>query len=106
MLSPASRITPARSCFLLAREAGVSVKPGAQAPGLAQQINIEPAKRATAHEPKQSVARFAGSMYIFVSLILGLAPQALRLRPLRGLGCYFISLILGLALYAYAHFAG
>jgi len=33
-----------------------------------------------------ALARFAGSIAIFLYRILGLAPQALFCRPLRGLG--------------------
>jgi len=36
-----------------------------------------------------AVARFAGSNDIYSRLILGLAPQALRFRPLRGLGPFY-----------------
>jgi hypothetical protein len=42
-------------------------------------------KWATAFIALTAVARFTGSNY-FLILILGLAPQALRFRPLRGLG--------------------
>ena len=36
--------------------------------------------------PHQAVARFAGSARYLMNSILGLVPQALFYRPLRGLG--------------------
>ena len=65
----------------LACEAGVSIKPGAQAPG--QPNKIKPRARETGDS---AVARFAGSRPFFFYSFLGLAPQALFCRPLRGLG--------------------
>jgi hypothetical protein len=69
---------------LVAREAGVSIKPGAQAPGSLVKNAISPRKRATAVKVA-SDARFAGLFSGFLLANLGLAPQALCLRPLRGL---------------------
>jgi len=44
-----------------------------------------------------AVARSAGSIAFSFRLILGLAPQALCFRPLRGLNRTLLHLILGLA---------
>ncbi len=44
----------------------------------------EPVKRATAHEGKNAVARFTGSISSCFIRLLGLAPQALFCHPLRG----------------------
>jgi len=68
---------------LVAREAGVSIKPGAQAPGSLVKNAISPRKRATAVKVA-SDARFAGSFSGFYWRTWGLRPR----------------------LYAYARFAG
>jgi len=65
--------------FSLAREAGVSIKPGAQAPGSERYLFCSPW-----NGRQRSVARSAG-LNGLLKEILGLAPQALCLRPLRGL---------------------
>jgi len=101
MLSPASR---ARSISQL--------DPGAGAPG----FMLSPASRAQSifstgswsWRPRlYAVARFAGSIYFF-NRILGLAPQALCCRPLRGLQSIFSTGSWGWRprLYAVARFAG
>ncbi len=70
---------------LVVREGGRQRK----AWGASPRINIENRRevREAADSPKQlrAVARFAGSKY-FCLVILGLAPQAICFRPLRGLG--------------------
>jgi hypothetical protein len=65
------------------READGSIKPGAQAPGKTQKKGVEPAERAAALSPAPR-ARF-----LFINANLGLTPQALFCRPLRGLGVRF-----------------
>jgi hypothetical protein len=52
-----SALSPAKRCLLSAREAGVSIKPGAQAPGSPVKKAFQPAKRAT---DVRAVAYFAG----------------------------------------------
>src|SRR5215212_9008346 len=71
-----------------AREAGDSIKPGAQAPG------SDHKKQARARETGDSV-KFTGfrplsraPTFFYWYLNLGLAPQALCCRPLRGLYAY------------------
>jgi hypothetical protein len=71
------------------RKADGSIKPGARAPGSRTKKIFEPAKRVTAHDAKRCrpLSRALPSYYF---VILGLAPQALCFRPLRGLvtfGC-------------------
>src|SRR5215217_800128 len=57
-----------------------------KAPGSRSIKRLEPAERATAvGYPERSRPR-RGFQYVFGFVILGLAPQALRFRPLRGLG--------------------
>jgi hypothetical protein len=62
-------------------------------------IGIEPANAGGS-----AVGRFAGSIAFVLFLILGLAPQALCLRPLRGLGPGRV--LRGLLKPSYACFAG
>src|SRR6185295_19072387 len=71
------------------REAGGSIKPGAQAPGKPKQrIFFEPAI-AGVSALSYSVAHFVGSVAFFIFNTLGLRPQALCFHPLRGFGaCY------------------
>ena len=64
--------------------AGGSIKPGAQAPGSKQEKRIEPAERAAAFTIALSPASRA--QFVLLMANLGLAPQALFCRPLRGLG--------------------
>jgi len=70
-----------------AREASDSTKLGREPQDHEPKILLEPAERATARWcfGLWAIARFAGSIFISF-VILGLAPQALRFRPLRGLG--------------------
>ena len=55
-----------------------------------------------------AVARYRGLVYILNVAILGLAPQALCCRPLRGLDAHVNEMTWGLRprLYAVARFAG
>jgi len=75
--------------ILKVRGADASVKPGAWAPGWLKEKRSKPAQRAAAEIiwrmlSPTAITRFAGSIDILV-LDLGLTPQALRWRPLRGL---------------------
>jgi len=56
---------------------------------------IEPAERATARHGFGLSPAPRAKLFYYDS-ILGLAPQALRFRPLRGLNCFFYYSSLGL----------
>ncbi len=66
------------------READESIKPGAQAPGSRNKNFFGAREVGDSASLLYAVARFVGSGLTSV-LILGLAPQALCFRPLRGL---------------------
>src|SRR5919205_685365 len=68
-----------------AREAGDSIKPGARAPGSRNQKQIEPANAGDSLLDR-ALSPASRAPCPFLILILGLAPQALCCRPLRGLG--------------------
>jgi len=71
--------------LLRAREAGEGIKPGAQAPGKLQEKRAQARETGDSASPPEAVARFTGSHAYFYFRVLGLAPQALCLRPLCGL---------------------
>src|SRR5215217_8958264 len=90
-----------------AREAGESIKPGAPAPGSELENAIEPVETGdspniNALSPASRAPRF------YFDINLGLAPQALCCRPLRGLHAFILILTWGWRprLYAVARFAG
>jgi hypothetical protein len=68
----------------LACEAGVSIKPGAQAPGSNRIQGHEPAIAGESLKNVDAAARFTGSTAPLI-VDLGLTPQALCLRLLRRL---------------------
>jgi hypothetical protein len=67
-----------------AREAGDSIKPGAQAPGSRTQ-NIITARDSGRQPQKIKRCRPFHGLATYTQCFLGLAPQALCCRPLRGL---------------------
>ncbi|HEV8370915.1 MAG TPA: alpha-amylase family glycosyl hydrolase [Pyrinomonadaceae bacterium] len=85
-----------RKAKFLAREAGVSVKPGAQAPGRRLLVHESPRQRAKAVQNRHLSPVITGSQS-FRATTLGLAPQALRLRPLRGLNTSIIRFVVFLS---------
>jgi len=75
-----------------ARETGGRIKPGAQAPGSNQKKGARARVAGGSAQTSHAVARFAGSTRIFCIANLGLAPQALLCRPLRGLGAHVFAM--------------
>jgi len=66
-----------------AREAGGSIKPGAQAPGKLQEKRAQARETGDSANRPEAVARFTGLGLLLVGANLGLAPQALCCHLLR-----------------------
>jgi len=79
-------LAPQALCCRPLRGLGPSRKAWAGAPGSPDTINVRARETGDSVDLSCAVARFAGSIMFWLIVILGLAPQALCRRPLRGLG--------------------